>query len=177
VRYSVAWDEAKHPRGQPGNAGEFAKKGGDVKKNDGIAYRPPSKRDLRGDSIHLWHGTSLDLANKIIAAKGLKEGTRGRNATADVEHAMQYPEETGADALVLLRCDPKTLDVDPNDQVGETVADGLFVEHGSSCTVGDHDVAAVFDVSSATGDYVEALQQGDFAKAAKLGVKVLWRPT
>lgn len=139
-----------------------------------IEYRNPSKQDLVGKSIHLWHGTTIESAKRIASANKIGEGGRGRNASADVAHADQYPEDSGAEALVLVKANPKSLSVDPNDQIGDTVKDGLFPKgFGSSTTLGDHSISAVFDVRGANPGYREALQSGDFAKAKKLGVKVI----
>lgn len=109
-----------------------------------------SPSDLDKPTILLWHGTSLKGARGIVKSGGLSTGQRGTNATASLDHAAQYPEDTGADAIVLLRAKTSGLGVDKNDQVGETVKDGLFPKnmHGSSCEVGDHEVVAVLDLRS-----------------------------
>lgn len=176
------WDESKHPRGQPENSGEFGPgEGAANAERDAYlkaAMRPAKKSDLKSDLIYLWHGTSLAAAKNILS-HGLFGGDRGKNASADVLHASQYPEETGAECLVLIAADPKGLAVDPNDQIGETVEDGLFPKgHGSSTTVGKHNVVAIFDISDATnGDKaIAALKSGNIRAAEKLGVKVLLPP-
>lgn len=166
-------------------------------------YKPPSPSDLEGDSVHLWHGSTAS-GGKRIADKGIREGQRGTNASADVNHAAQYPEDTGAETMVLVNAKTKELGVDPNDQIGDTVGDGLFPSssrkvsaefpygHGSSATLGSHKVVAVFDVSKTGSAGIQALQKGDWAAAERHGVSridkqksllsraanaiLLWRP-
>lgn len=136
----------------------------------------PKKSDLKKPTINLWHGTTLKSA-KLIAAKGVSGGSRGKNAAAYASAAAQYPEDTGAEALVLLRAKTGQLSVDPNDQVGESVEDGLFPSggHGSSCTVGDHEVVAIIDIQNADNPdaAIKALEDGDLAAALRHGAKVI----
>lgn len=186
-RYS-SWDEGKHPRGQPDNAGQFVgKDGGQSGSWQSVThkeYRPASPKDLDGDHVFLWHGTSSKAGKAVLQQGQLKDGARGRNAAGDTYHASQYPEDTGAEFLLLLAAEPGSLGVDENDQIGETVADGLFPDnsrkspgwaygHGSSVTVGKHRVVAGFDLRNVANQdkAVELLQRGKFGAARKLGVR------
>lgn len=132
-------------------------------------YVPPTKGNLAGAEIWLWHGTSVRGGKGISEDMQIDDGQRGTNATADIETAWQYPEDTGAQYIALLRCDTSTLDVDPNDQQGDTVEEGLF-GWSSSATIGEHRVEAVFDVRHASEEALHAMHSGDFKKAFRLGV-------
>ncbi len=138
--------------------------------------KPSAKSDLKGSSIRLWHGTSLKNAQNIIK-QGLKEGPRGLNAAADVDSASQYPEDTGAEALILVSADPRDLGIDPEDQVGETVEEGLFPDRGnSSATVRKSNVLAVIDIKNAKNQdkALKALNNGNLEQAIKYGAKILF---
>lgn len=163
--------DPRHPVGQP-----------ESKSTKGLeGYRNPSPDHLSGQDVYLWHGSSESGGRRIVE-KGVREGSRGTNASADVQHAAQYPEDTGAQTMVLLKASTKDLSVDPNDQIGETVEDGLFPAssrkvssdfphgHGSSATVGAHTIKAVFDVSGAGDSAIRALQRGDWKSAFDGGV-------
>lgn len=177
-------DKAKELRGQANAAGHEPPTE-EKAASSGIEYKNPTHEDLKGDSIHLWHGTTIEGAKKIAKSGKISEGDRGKNASADVSHADQYPEETGAEAIALVKARPKSLGVDTNDQIGDTVQEGLFPKssrkssehfpygHGSSSTLGEHSVSAVFDVRGAKEGYRDALQSGDFEKAKSLGVKII----
>lgn len=138
----------------------------------------PKPADLEKPSIVLWHGTTLRAAKSIANSQYLRQGPRGINAAATIDDAAQYPEENGADALVILEADTSTLSVDPNDQQGATVADGLFPKsgYGSAATVGKHRVLAVIDVRTETDRKAafEAIQAGNLIDLAYSGATVLY---
>lgn len=139
--------------------------------------KPVHADDLKKPTINLWHGTKLSSVASIIK-NGIVDGDRGKNASAQVSSASQYPEDTGAQALVLLKADTADLKVDPNDQIGETVEDGLFsADYASSCTIGDHEVLAVFDIENAAHPdaAIKALGEGNLSKAIKSGAKILYQ--
>jgi GNAT superfamily N-acetyltransferase len=161
-------------KGKGPGGGEF------TGEHQGIDITPASLGDMNKSSINLWHGTTLEAAPSILKSGKISEGSRGKNAAANAGTASQYPEETGAQALVLLRANPKELTIDPNDQQGETVEDGLFPSggFGSSCTLGGHRVIAVFDLEHAIkpDDAIKALDNGDLAAAIKYGLKFIGTP-
>lgn len=141
-----------------------------------VMIKPASKRDLKRPFIMLWHGTSKSGAAGIWTDEGLIAGERGMNASANVGHASQYPEDTGAHSLVLLRAKTNSLDVDPNDQVGDTMEEGLFPEgsmYQSSCTVREAVPVAIFRIEDAKQDGIDALEKGDLAQAIENGVKIV----
>lgn len=152
--------------------------------------QPASESDLSGSHILLWHGTSSASAKKIIREGALKGGSRGLNATADIDHAAEYPEDTGADHLVLIRADTGGLDVDPNDlhanavalsregKRKEAVAENLFPKSSgfvrSSTSVGDHQVVAVINMRDGVrrGEAFDAIKNGDLLNAIYHGATV-----
>lgn len=140
------------------------------------SYRPPSPDDLKSASIFLWHGTSADGMAGILKKGSVSMGSRGLNAAAHTASASQYPEDTGAEALVLLSAETAELGIDPNDQTGKTVEEGLFggPDYSSACTVGKHRIVAVFDLTECRNPdkAIELLQRGKFDAATKLGVGV-----
>lgn len=138
--------------------------------------KPATKADLQKDEISLWHGTSYSGAAGIATDNELTGGgPRGNNATAYPGHASQYPEDTGADVLVLLRAKTAELTVDPNDQIGETVEEGLFPKNmaHSSVSIGGHRIVAMFDLSAADSpdDAIESLNSGNLRAAIKAGLR------
>jgi Protein of unknown function (DUF935) len=144
----------------------------------GRMIRPAKPKDLEKEHIFLWHGTTAAGASGIKKDESLWEGARGMNATISPGHAAQYPEDTGADFLVLLRAKTADLDVDPNDQVGDTVEEGLFPHQRfqSSCTVGEAVPVAIFDIKHAAAPdrAIDALEKGDLPGALRHGARVVY---
>lgn len=89
---NVTWDEQKHPRGQPTNAGEFASDpGGGSKKPKGIGRKtmgsatPVTDDDVPGDNIQNHEGTAT--LNEAMQDQEAKAGGSGQ-AKAQVAHLV-----------------------------------------------------------------------------------------
>jgi hypothetical protein len=157
--------------------------------------RPAESGDLEKPHIDLWHGTSAAAAKRIIKNNGLNAGPRGTNATADIDHAAEYPEDNGADVLLLLRAKTADLTPDMNDtpsgvadlygagKTMEAVREGLFPSGKgyarSSVEIGQHEVVAAFDMREGVNREAafEALKKGDLLEAIYQGATVLHAPS
>lgn len=148
---------------------------------------PAAASDLDKQEIKLWHGTSEASAKSIYKSGTLNYGQRGVNATADIDHAFEYPESTGADSLVLITAKPDELRIDANDtpekvqklanagKIRESVREDLFPTSASgrsSCEVGANRVLATFDVRNGVRrtEAAEAIKRGDLLEAIYHGV-------
>lgn len=141
--------------------------------------RQATPEDRKGKFIHLWHGTDLAGAKGIIKDRGVIGGERGTNAAASASDASQYPEDTGADFLMLLKARNSDLSIDPVDQTGDTVDEGLFTisGHGSSVTLGRHRLVAAFDLRQCRDPdkAIRLLDSGRLAAAIEEGVRVVYK--
>jgi len=113
------------------------------------AWAGPTRADLRGQWIRLFHGTSREAARKILADGRIRPSRQrtyaapGVYASARIEDAAQYPEETGADAIVVIQALVEELKPDLTDESPASVEQSLFDCFGSSAVVGEHKVEGV----------------------------------
>jgi hypothetical protein len=126
------------------------------------SIQPSTPSDLDGEYIYLWHGTSSTAARKIAKDGTIKEGERGRNATADVNHAAEYPESTGADCLVLIKAKVSEIGIDPNDTNSKIIdaakndiniakkmslfPESYDIKDRSSCSIGSNTIVAIINM-------------------------------
>lgn len=135
------WNESKHHRGQPGNAGQFGPGGGtatkdrsDVDDDDDEDWRPTSKRERDEDDKH----AERAARNVAIAVSGTRKEHEERKAEeergydpADFEHGVALHKKFGhdPDGTKAAYRDPKTGEWNPKRaKVHEAAVSYLFRE-------------------------------------------------
>lgn len=106
------WDESKHHRGQPGNAGQFGPGGGgtatkerqDVDDDDDDRWRATSKRERAEDEEH----AKKAARNVAIAVSGSNRAERER--TADKAEERGYDPADFEHGVTLIKKHPTTKD-------------------------------------------------------------------